>query len=133
MNPVEAFRTAISAVAANKLRSLLTMLGIVIGVAAVIVMVAIGSGARQRVVDQVRSLGANLAIIQAGTVTQGGVRLGFGASSTLTDDDAAAIKKEIEGVTGGCAHGARQCAGRGRRQQLGHRRDRQRCRLSDRA
>ncbi|MGL4812579.1 MAG: ABC transporter permease [Beijerinckiaceae bacterium] len=103
MNPVEAFRTAIAAVAANKLRSLLTMLGIVIGVAAVIVMVAIGSGARQRVVDQVRSLGANLAIIQAGTVTQGGVRLGFGASSTLTDEDAAAIKKEIEGVAGAAA------------------------------
>ncbi|MGL4323191.1 MAG: ABC transporter permease [Beijerinckiaceae bacterium] len=100
MNPVEAFRTALSAVAANKLRSLLTMLGIVIGVAAVIVMVAIGSGARQRVVDQVRSLGANLAIVQAGTVTQGGVRLGFGASSTLTDEDAAAIKKEIDGVVG---------------------------------
>ena len=76
------------------------MLGIVIGVAAVIVMVAIGSGARQRVVDQVRSLGANLAIVQAGTVTQGGVRLGFGASSTLTDEDAAAIKKEIDGVAG---------------------------------
>ena len=103
MNPAEAFRTALSAIAANKLRSILTMLGIVIGVAAVIVMVAIGSGARQRVVDQVRSLGANLAIVQAGTVTQGGVRLGFGASSTLTDEDAAAIKKEIEGVVGAAA------------------------------
>jgi putative ABC transport system permease protein len=98
MNGFEALRSALSAIAANKLRSALTMLGIIIGVAAVIVMVGIGSGARQRVVDQIKTLGANLAIIQAGSSTQGGVRLGAGAASTLTDEDAAAIQKEIEGV-----------------------------------
>ena len=99
MRLTEAFRSAIAAIGANALRSLLTMLGIVIGVAAVIAMVAIGSGARNLVDRQIRSLGANLAIVTPGNVTQGGARLGAGASSTLTDEDAAAIKREIEGVT----------------------------------
>ena len=76
MSLVEAIRSALSAIGANALRSALTMLGIIIGVAAVIAMVAIGSGARERVDSQIKSLGANLAIIQAGNVTQGGVRLG---------------------------------------------------------
>jgi putative ABC transport system permease protein len=75
------------------------MLGIVIGVAAVIAMVAIGSGARNLVDKQIRSLGANLAIVTPGNVTQGGARLGAGAASTLTDEDAASIKREIDGVT----------------------------------
>ena len=95
----EAIRSALSAIAGNALRSLLTMLGIVIGVAAVIAMVAIGSGARNLVDRQIRSLGANLAIVTPGNVTQGGARLGAGAASTLTDEDATAIKREIEGVT----------------------------------
>jgi len=99
MSLVEAIRSALSAIGANALRSALTMLGIIIGVAAVIAMVAIGSGARERVTGQIKSLGANLAIIQSGNVTQGGVRLGAGASSTLTDEDAAAILKEVEDVT----------------------------------
>src|ERR671920_1081501 len=99
MRLTEAVRSALSAISANALRSLLTMLGIVIGVAAVIAMVAIGSGARNLVDRQIRSLGANLALITAGNVTQGGARLGAGAASTLTDEDAAAIRREIEGVT----------------------------------
>src|SRR3712207_9046382 len=74
------------------------MLGIVIGVAAVIAMVAIGSGARNLVDQQIRSLGANRAIVTPGNVTQGGARLGAGASSTLTDEDAEAIRREVEGV-----------------------------------
>lgn len=98
MNAYEAVRSALSAIGANALRSALTMLGIIIGVAAVIAMVAIGSGARERVTGQIKSLGANLAIIQSGNVTQGGVRLGAGASSTLTDEDAAAIAREVEDV-----------------------------------
>ena len=98
MRLTEAIRSALSAIGANALRSLLTMLGIVIGVAAVIAMVAIGSGARNLVDRQIRSLGANLAIVTPGNVTQGGARLGAGAASTLTDEDAAAIKREIEGV-----------------------------------
>ena len=94
----EAIRSALSAIGANALRSALTMLGIIIGVAAVIAMVAIGSGARERVTSQIKSLGANLAIIQSGNVTQGGVRLGAGASSTLTDEDAGAVLREVDGV-----------------------------------
>jgi putative ABC transport system permease protein len=99
MSLLEAIRSALSAISANALRSLLTMLGIVIGVAAVIAMVAIGAGARDRVNREIRSLGANLAIVTPGTVTQGGARLGAGAASTLTDEDAAAIKNDVEGVT----------------------------------
>ncbi len=95
---IEALRTAFSAILGNALRSLLTMLGIVIGVAAVITTVAIGSGARDVVNQRIRSLGANLAVISPGNITQGGVRLGAGAASTLTDDDANAIKAEIDGV-----------------------------------
>jgi putative ABC transport system permease protein len=98
MSLIEAIRSALSAIGANALRSALTMLGIIIGVAAVIAMVAIGSGARERVDSQIKSLGANLAIIQAGNVTQGGVRLGAGASSTLTDEDARAVAAEVEDV-----------------------------------
>jgi putative ABC transport system permease protein len=99
MSLSEAIRSALSAIAGNALRSLLTMLGIVIGVAAVIAMVAIGSGARNLVDRQIRSLGANLAIVTPGNVTQGGARLGAGAASSLTDEDAAAISREVEGVT----------------------------------
>ncbi|SFI29793.1 putative ABC transport system permease protein [Bosea sp. OK403] len=98
MSLIEAIRSALSAIGANALRSALTMLGIIIGVAAVIAMVAIGSGARERVTAQIKSLGANLAIIQSGNVTQGGVRLGAGASSTLTDEDARAIIREVDDV-----------------------------------
>jgi putative ABC transport system permease protein len=99
MSMMEALRSALSAIAANALRSVLTMLGIIIGVAAVIAMVAIGSGAREKVIGQIKSLGANLVIVQAGNVTAGGVRQGVGASSTLTDEDARAILAEVQGVT----------------------------------
>jgi len=98
MSLLEAIRSALSAIGANALRSALTMLGIIIGVAAVIAMVAIGSGARERVTAQIKSLGANIAIIQSGNVTQGGVRLGAGASSTLTDEDARAVLREVDEV-----------------------------------
>lgn len=98
MSLTEALRSALQAILANAMRSVLTMLGIIIGVAAVIAMVAIGSGARARVNDQIRSLGANLAIISAGNVQLGGVRLGAGAASSLTDEDARAIKREVAGV-----------------------------------
>lgn len=98
MSLMEALRSALQAITANALRSILTMLGIIIGVAAVIAMVAIGSGARSLINDQIRSLGANLVIVTAGNVQVGGVRLGAGASSTLTDEDANAIKREVEGV-----------------------------------
>ncbi|HEX7111263.1 MAG TPA: ABC transporter permease [Mizugakiibacter sp.] len=86
---------ALRALAANKLRSALTMLGIVIGVAAVIVMIAVGAGAQARVEEQIRSLGSNLLLIMSGARTQGGVRLPQGSSQTLSEDDAIAINQEI--------------------------------------
>ena len=94
----DAIMSALDALRLHKLRSALTMLGIIIGVAAVIAMVAVGGGAREQVVAQIRSLGANLLFITPGNVTQGGVRLGSGAASTLTEDDAIAIAKEVGGV-----------------------------------
>jgi putative ABC transport system permease protein len=98
MSFLDALISAFDALRLNKLRSALTMLGIVIGVAAVIAMIAVGGGARQQVVEQIRSLGANLLVVMPGNITQGGVRLGAGAASTLTDDDAAAIVREVPGV-----------------------------------
>jgi putative ABC transport system permease protein len=87
------FRLALSALIRNKVRSLLTMLGIVIGVAAVIVTVAIGAGARASVQQSIASLGSNLIVVQPGSVTQTGARTGFGGASTLTPDDGLAIAK----------------------------------------
>jgi len=98
MSFLDALISAFDALRLNKLRSALTMLGIVIGVAAVIAMIAVGGGARQQVVEQIRSLGANLLVVMPGNITQGGVRLGAGAAFTLTDDDAAAIAREVPGV-----------------------------------
>ena len=98
MNAWECMRSAIRALRANLLRSALTMLGIVIGVAAVIAMVAIGSGAQTQVDDQIRSLGANLLLVQPGSSRDGAVRLGAGSRHSLTEDDAAAIAAEVPGV-----------------------------------
>jgi putative ABC transport system permease protein len=92
------FRIALRALARNKLRSFLTMLGIIIGVGAVIAMVAIGEGAKATIRSQIASLGTNVLIILPGTTTQGGVRVGFGSVNTLTDGDARAIREEIRSV-----------------------------------
>ena len=88
-------RIALRALAVNKLRSALTMLGIVIGVGAVIVMIAVGAGAQARVEEQIRALGSNLLLVMPGSTTAGGVRMGFGSGSTLTEDDVLAINREI--------------------------------------
>ncbi|HJS39450.1 MAG TPA: ABC transporter permease [Burkholderiales bacterium] len=88
-------RIALRALSVNKLRSALTMLGIIIGVAAVIVMIAVGAGAQARVEEQIRALGSNLLLILSGARTQGGVRLGVGSNFTLSEDDAIAINREI--------------------------------------
>jgi putative ABC transport system permease protein len=88
-------RIALRALAVNKLRSALTMLGIVIGVGAVIVMIAVGAGAQARVEEQIRALGSNLLLVMPGSTTAGGVRMGFGSGSTLTEDDVAAINREL--------------------------------------
>jgi putative ABC transport system permease protein len=90
-----AFRIALRALARNKLRSFLTMLGIIIGVGAVIAMVAIGEGAKKRVQDQIASLGTNVLVVLPGTVTLGGARTGSGGVQTLVDSDAKAIMREI--------------------------------------
>jgi putative ABC transport system permease protein len=95
VNVLASARIAVRALRVNKLRSALTMLGIVIGVGAVIAMVAVGSGAQARVAEQIQSLGANIIIIWPGTVTQGGVRLGAGAQATLSEDDAWAIQRDV--------------------------------------
>ncbi len=91
-------RIALRALRVNKLRSSLTMLGIIIGVGAVIAMVAIGSGAAARIQEQIASIGSNLLIVLPGTATSGGMRMGFGSTLTLTEDDAKAIASEIPGV-----------------------------------
>jgi putative ABC transport system permease protein len=95
MNGLQLLKVALQALAINKLRSALTMLGIVIGVGAVIVMIAVGAGAQARVEEQIRALGSNLLLIMAGARTQGGVRLAAGAGQTLSEDDAIAINREI--------------------------------------
>jgi len=91
----DSLAVALRALRVNALRSALTMLGIIIGVGAVIVMVAIGSGAHQRVAEQIRSLGANLIILIPGAVTTSGARLGTGSRPSLTEEDALAIAREL--------------------------------------
>src|SRR5262245_54690557 len=91
-------RTALRALRRNKLRSALTMLGIIIGVAAVIAMVAIGQGADAAVQKQILSLGTNLLMVVPGATTASGARSGWGGVSTLTVADALAIQKECSGV-----------------------------------
>ena len=98
MSPIEALRLAIGALRSNILRSILTMLGIFIGVAAVIAMVAVGSGARALVIEQIKSLGANLIIISSGAGHRGGARLASGTRRTLTEDDAAALRREVPAI-----------------------------------
>ncbi|HEY5975105.1 MAG TPA: ABC transporter permease [Geobacteraceae bacterium] len=89
---------AMRALRVNKMRALLTMLGIIIGIAAVIAMVAIGSGARKMISDQISSIGSNLILVIPGSTTSGGLRSGFGGTPTLTSDDAKAIKAECPSV-----------------------------------
>ncbi|MGD1030839.1 MAG: ABC transporter permease [Opitutaceae bacterium] len=91
-------RLAFRALRRNAMRSLLTMLGIVIGVAAVIAMVSIGTGARTQVERQIASLGQNLILVMSGNAKPGGVFTGFGGAGTLTVADADAIRAEIDGV-----------------------------------
>jgi putative ABC transport system permease protein len=87
----ESFRTARRALRANLMRSFLTMLGIIVGVASVITMVAVGSGAQTQIAEQIRTLGANVLMIQPGAASEGGARTAAGARHTLTESDAAAM------------------------------------------
>ena len=98
MNFTDALGSALTAVRANVLRSVLTALGIIIGVAAVIVMVAVGSGAQERIDGYIKGLGSNLLLIWPGSSNVGGVKGGRGTRPSLTEDDAFAIQNEISGV-----------------------------------
>ncbi|HBA88504.1 MAG TPA: multidrug ABC transporter substrate-binding protein [Geobacter sp.] len=89
---------AVRALRVNKMRALLTMLGIIIGIAAVIAMVAIGAGASKMIADQISSIGSNLLLVLPGSTTSGGMRSGAGSTQTLTYDDARAIKAECPSV-----------------------------------
>src|SRR5512135_2376912 len=91
---VSAFR----ALRRNKMRSFLTMLGIIIGVAAVIAMLAIGQGAEFSVQQQINALGTNVLIVLPGSQQTGGLRVGAGSMTTLTEEDAAAIAQECTAV-----------------------------------
>jgi len=95
---VMALSAAARALSRNKTRSALTMLGIFIGVAAVIAMVAVGDGARYSVQQQIQSLGTNLLVILPGATTSSGARIGYGSASTLTVADAEALEKEVRTV-----------------------------------
>ena len=98
MNVWQSARIAVRALRVNKLRSALTMLGIIIGVGAVIAMVSVGAGAQARVVEQIGSLGSNLIIVKSGSVNSSGVRLGGGTQFTITEEDADAIPLEVPAV-----------------------------------
>ena len=98
INLIWTLRIAVKALQANKMRSVLTMLGVIIGVGAVIAMLAVGTGASQRIAEQIQSIGSNLLIILPGSTTSGGVRMGAGTQPTLTLGDAEAIKKECPTV-----------------------------------
>ena len=107
---IASVRIALRALRVNKLRSALTMLGIIIGVGAVIAMVAVGSGAANRISEQIASIGSNLLIVLPGSATSGGLRMGHGSTLTLTEEDARAIVLEVPGVqtAGGSMRGTAQ-------------------------
>jgi putative ABC transport system permease protein len=99
ISTVSTLQIALRALWVNKMRSSLTMLGIIIGVSTVITMLAAGTGARQKLSEQISSIGSNLLVVVPGSSTQGGLRLGGGSQSTLTRDDADAILRECSAVS----------------------------------
>jgi len=98
INIPSTLKISLRALRVNKMRSALTMLGIIIGVGAVIAMLAVGTGASERISQQIASIGSNLIIILPGSTTSGGLRMGMGSQPTLTKDDADAILKECSAV-----------------------------------
>ncbi|MBZ5719456.1 MAG: ABC transporter permease [Acidobacteriia bacterium] len=99
MDVLAIIRIAMRALARNKLRSSLTMLGIIIGVGAVIAMVSVGQGAQQQAQQQIAAMGSNMLFVGSGTVTRGGMRMGWGATKTLIYDDMVAIQRECPAVS----------------------------------
>src|SRR6185295_3862508 len=98
MNLIATFKLALTALSRNKMRSILTMLGIIIGVGAVIAMVGIGQGASAQIRSQISQLGNNMLYVSAGSSNTGGMRGGSGSGRTLTADDIEAIETEIPAV-----------------------------------
>lgn len=91
-------KMAIVSLKINKMRSILTSLGIIIGVSAVIIMLAVGSGASKKIAQDMESMGSNLLMIRSASATSGGVRMGFGTKPSLTLKDAEAIEKNCRGI-----------------------------------
>lgn len=98
MNVTAILAIALKALSLNKLRSTLTMLGIIIGVAAVVAMIAIGRGAQSRVEEQIKGLGSNIMLVLPGSINQSGVRLGASSSQTLTEEDANVVARDVPEV-----------------------------------
>src|ERR1043166_10184377 len=98
-------KVAFRALRRNKMRTVLTMLGIIIGVGAVIAMVALGRGAKAQVQARIAALGQNVILIFSGSISRGGVYTGFGGAGTLTVEDAQAMEKEVPGVGAGSHQG----------------------------
>jgi putative ABC transport system permease protein len=98
MNGLESLQIACRALYVNKLRSLLTVLGIIVGVAAVVCMISVGAGAQAQVSEKIRTLGANLLLVSPGAQTSGGVRQESGTRQTLSEEDAAAIERNVPGI-----------------------------------
>ena len=109
MDFISILRIALRALARNKMRSILTMLGIIIGVGAVIATVGVGQGAQQQVQANIASMGTNLVFVSAGSVNRGGLRLGGGATKTLVYDDMRAILQECPAVASAAPGGSARC------------------------
>src|SRR5215510_13231089 len=114
------FNVAYRALRRNKMRSVLTALGIIIGVGAVIAMVGIGNGAKAQVESQIASLGENVILIFSGSTTSSGIRTGWGGAGTLKIEDAEAIRREVPGVVGGKRRSCFDDAGGGWKSKLVH-------------
>ena len=93
------FSIAIRAVKANKMRSILTSLGIIIGVSAVIIMLAIGNGAQITIQNEMKSMGTNLIMVRSGTSTSGGKRMGHGSQPTMKAADGNALQEKIDSIS----------------------------------
>jgi putative ABC transport system permease protein len=98
MSFLESLIIGLDALHVNKMRSVLTVLGVIVGVAAVVCMVSVGSGVREEVSEKIRTLGANLLLVRPGTQSSGGARLESGSRPTLTEEDASAIRRELRGA-----------------------------------
>src|SRR5262249_7198364 len=98
MRLADSLRTALRALSVNKLRSFLTVLGVIVGVAAVTAMVSVAEGSRAEVAEKIRTLGANLLLVAPGAQISGGAHLEAGTRHTLTEEDAVAIWRQLQGV-----------------------------------